>query len=92
MSKNNHKNSDKKKTKNVVKVPTYRIKLIFFAGIKAIKIELKNGIKTKDTNKFELIINKIFNLNWRYPGSNRKPFACKANTLPLRYTPCTTIE
>jgi len=24
---------------------------------------------------------------WRHPDSNWKPFACKADTLPLRYAP-----
>lgn len=87
MSKNNHKNKEQKKTKNVVKVPMYLIRLRFLAGIKIIKKELKKRVKTKNNNKLELNINLIFNLNWRYPDSNWKLFACKANTLPLRYTP-----
>lgn len=77
-------------------VPTYRIKLIFRAGIKKRNTEPRKGNKIKNNNKFEFKkepnITKTFNLTWRYPDSNWKLFACKANTLPLRYTPRKTTQ
>jgi hypothetical protein len=66
-SKNNHKNKERKKTKNETNKPNWRINVTFLFDTNKRKIEPKMGNKTKIGNKFA-IQNELNILNFLILG------------------------